>query len=270
MPPHSSGDADAMTSRRILLDRQYADPGKLAARKALWALRPGPSHLGLRLDVLRLAGDETVIDVGCGPGEYLAKLRQRGHTGRLFGMDMSLGMARAAAPRASAVLVGDAVRLPLADAAVDVALAMHMLYHVPDVPRGIAELRRVVRPGGSLLAATNGAEHTIEITETVAAAASGVGGRYGGRHYSFTLENGAALLSASFAEVVLESHRDVVEVPAGPVIEYVASLEPEYCGVRPGKQWEEFLSRASELVTDRVRRYGSFAVTAHTGTFLCR
>lgn len=53
------------------------------------------------------------------------------------------------------ILIQADARLPLGDGGVDVVLAMHMLYHVPDVPAPVAELRRIVKPGGTLLASTN-------------------------------------------------------------------------------------------------------------------
>ncbi len=49
------------------------------------------------------------------------------------------------------------------DASYDVAVAMWMLYHVPDLDRGLGELRRVLRPGGTLVATTNGDEHVAAL-----------------------------------------------------------------------------------------------------------
>jgi ubiquinone/menaquinone biosynthesis C-methylase UbiE len=65
----------------------------------------------------------------------------------------------------------DAQRLPLPDDCVDVAMAMHMLYHVPDVATAISELRRITRPDGIVLASTNSSAHLAEIAALVDAAA---------------------------------------------------------------------------------------------------
>jgi len=263
---------DAITDHGMVRDRLYADPGKLAARQRLWGNRSGPPSAQVRLDLLELTGNETVLDVGCGNGPYLAELRRRGHRGHVLGADLSIGMARAAAPNATGTVVADAAHLPVADATVDAALAMHMLYHVPELPAAIAELRRVVRPGGALLVSTNGSRHIREIATVMDVAARTATGRERVRpHFSFTLETGEALLAAAFADVRCREDREVVRIDSvEPVVDYIASMEPEHCGVRPGTQWSAFLAAATELVAARIRLHGAFNVTSHTGTFVCR
>jgi len=66
-----------------------------------------------------------------------------------------LAAARSRAGSHVFLIAGDAQWLPFADASFDCILAMHMLYHVPDRDLAIAEMRRVLRPGGVLLALTN-------------------------------------------------------------------------------------------------------------------
>ena len=94
------------------------------------------------------------------------------------------------------VLQADAQQIPLAANSVDHALASHMLYHVPDLDRGLAEVRRVLRPGGLFVAVTNGDEHTADLRREA-------GG--GPVVTAFSTENGAAALRRHFAEVVQEN-----------------------------------------------------------------
>jgi cyclopropane fatty-acyl-phospholipid synthase-like methyltransferase len=82
------------------------------------------------LGLARLAGDETVADVGCGNGIYLAGLASRGHSGPTIGVDLSPGMLAAAqrgAP-AAGLTVGDAAALPVAS----YAASMRAADTVPD------------------------------------------------------------------------------------------------------------------------------------------
>ncbi len=133
------------------LYQQYASRERLTARQSLWRMRTGPPLHTVVLDRAGLAGTETILDIGCGPGTDLAELRRRGHTGMIVGLDPSATMAHHANARA-ATAVADAQALPLGDDSVDVVLCLHMLYHVADLHRAVAEVRRVLRPGGTAMA----------------------------------------------------------------------------------------------------------------------
>src|SRR5689334_21638778 len=149
---------DSITSKAVLAD-QYGTTRRLTARQSLWRLRTGPSLPSVVLDRAGLAGTETIVDVGCGNGTYLAELVHRQHTGPVLGLDRSAAMAQRSSAHAPTA-VADAQALPLADDSADVVLCLHMLYHVPNLERAIGELRRVLRPGGAALVTTNGPGHT--------------------------------------------------------------------------------------------------------------
>src|SRR5438132_4537923 len=88
------------------------------------------------------------LDAACGTGRHTAHLVERGH--RVVGVDWSpemLARARAAVPGAR-FEEGDLSRLPLEAASVDLAVCALAYDHVPDVAGPVAELARVVRPGG--------------------------------------------------------------------------------------------------------------------------
>src|SRR5262249_4492959 len=124
------------------------------------------------LELAELDGNERVADVGCGNGLYLGALERAGQRGLVAGLDFSPGMLPAAAERAphASLMIGDAQRLPFPDDSIDVALSMHMLYHVPDRAIAISELRRVVPADGRALVVTNSEQHLSELDDLVAAA----------------------------------------------------------------------------------------------------
>ncbi len=91
-----------------------------------------------------------VLEVGCGTGLVLARIARFAR--RATGVDLSPGMLAHARARGLDVQEGSATALPFPDATFDVTCAFKVLAHVPDVRGAIAEMARVTRPGGTLLA----------------------------------------------------------------------------------------------------------------------
>jgi SAM-dependent methyltransferase len=92
-----------------------------------------------------------VLDAACGTGRYSAYLESRGH--RIIGVDRSpamLAKARRKLPE-SEFREGDLEALPLEPASVDVAVCALAMVHLPEVDKAVAELARVVRPGGRVI-----------------------------------------------------------------------------------------------------------------------
>ena len=113
----------------------------------------------------RLAGDEFLdwlvppegwrwADVGCGNGAFTELLFERAAPARVEGIDPSesqLAFARSRlASRPARFETGDASALPWADDSFDAAVMALVIFFVPDPPKGVAEMARVVRPGGSV------------------------------------------------------------------------------------------------------------------------
>ena len=97
-----------------------------------------------------LGEDQRILDAGCGPGGNGAWLADHG---RVVGVDLSpdaLAFVRAGRPETTPVR-GSLDRLPFATGAFDIAVAITVINCVPDDRTAIAELARVVRPGGAVL-----------------------------------------------------------------------------------------------------------------------
>jgi ubiquinone/menaquinone biosynthesis C-methylase UbiE len=115
---------------------------------------PGRDYKRRLLAALDLRFGQTVLDVGCGPGTDLADLAAAvGVEGAVIGVDRDPGMAAEARRRVAdlarvEVRVGDAHALPLPDGSVDRARTDRVLQHLAQPAQAVAELGRVVRPGG--------------------------------------------------------------------------------------------------------------------------
>lgn len=90
-----------------------------------------------------------LVDVGCGGGLLAPHLAGRGY--RHVGVDLRRSGLEQAAARAALPVQADAARLPLATGAADVVVAGEILEHVTDLAATVAELCRVLRPGGLLV-----------------------------------------------------------------------------------------------------------------------
>jgi arsenite methyltransferase len=106
---------------------------------------------------LAAAPGERILDVGCGPGFYVAELLDEvGERGSVVGLDSSAPMLELARRRTAGrenveFREADAVALPEGDADFDAALSVQVMEYVPDVESALAELWRVLRPGGRIL-----------------------------------------------------------------------------------------------------------------------
>jgi arsenite methyltransferase len=137
-------DFDTEMSRRV--EAIYTTPDVIEQRRLVRQL-------------LALRSGDRVLDIGVGPGFLAAEMAAEvGVGGRVCGIDSSdsmLAIARTRAGQAGSAPIelkpGDANNLPYPDASFDVATATQVLEYVEDLPGALAEIRRVLRPGGRVL-----------------------------------------------------------------------------------------------------------------------
>lgn len=116
-----------------------------------------PSVVGPLLAALGQGPGRSLVDVGGGTGNYSVALAGAGWSPMV--VDHSREMLQRAAVKGLPVAVADASRLPLETAAVDAAILISMLHHVPGWREALAEARRVVRLGGVVAMFAFGREH---------------------------------------------------------------------------------------------------------------
>ncbi|MGW6390724.1 class I SAM-dependent methyltransferase [Streptomyces sp. NPDC055103] len=267
----SSAHEAAVTDRTRLAGSAYNGDRDLAARQSLYRWQTPrydlPGIVAEKLSDVR----GRVVDIGCGNGTFVQRLRQDRPDLSLLGLDIAPGIL-AGIP--GPVAVADATRLPLAAGSVDAALALHMLYHVPDIPQAVRELARVVTREGLVIASTNSGRDKTELDDLWQRAAGDVLGidrgpariSLGAR---FSLEKAPAFLGEEFRRV------EVVELPgvitvrdAEPVIAYLASYRA--WADQHHVPFDATVDRARTLVADHVARHGAYEITSRAGILVCR
>jgi SAM-dependent methyltransferase len=220
------------TDQHYLLTQQYQNAANLNARIQLHA-RFSTNAYGWHLwifDQLKIAPRSRVLELGSGPGRlWTENIARIPNDWDMTLSDFSPGMLEetrrnlAGVGRPFSFEVIDAQSIPFAGASFDALIANHMLYHVPDRPKALSEIRRVLRPGGRFYASTVGAAHLREIGELVRRFDPQI--VFGiGDEASFTLENGAQQLETQFSSVALHRYEDALIVTeAEPLIAYVLS-----------------------------------------------
>jgi SAM-dependent methyltransferase len=264
------GEADnvspVFTDRDALRADAYATTGPLAARLSIYRWQQDRVDLpGLAL--VALAGVKgTVLDAGCGLGTYAERLGAERKDLRVLALDLSAGM--------QPDVVGDVQALPLADASVGGALAIHMLYHVPNIPRAVRELRRVIEPGGVLVVSTNGRKDKLELGRLIADTAGDLTGANievpdpDGR---FTPDD-VAVLQESFDSVTVDvQERETLVPEVEPVVAFVDSMRTwTQPLLPPDVLWEMFLTAVRARVAAEVAAHGAWRLGNQVGILTCR
>ena len=119
---------------------------------------PRIRHVRVILEFFGDLTDKKVLDAGCGKGRFARVLQEQNARARVTGLDISEAMLRGVPPCVGKV-AGVLTALPFAAAAFDCVYATESLEHAVDTGTAVAELCRVLKPGGRLVIIDKNAEH---------------------------------------------------------------------------------------------------------------
>lgn len=258
-----------MEMSRKELGEQYRDAANLHARSAIYRFAtskgsPWPRWVFEQFSG-DLPGDARVLEIGCGDGALWTKNKDRTRASwRVFLCDLSPGMLQAAraAGLPFAAIRADATHLPFPDDSFHVVIANHMLYHIDDRLRALREIRRVLKPGGRLYAATNSDSHISAMKELLE--------RFLGNRspltglIPFSLESGEEQLRPFFSQIEIRRVNGELRVTdPETVVRYVMSMN-ESQELIVGPRFEEL----KQVVRDEIASAGAYVFPTATGTFV--
>ena len=254
-----------------ILREQYKDGSNLSAR---FRLHQGFStnRYGLMrwiLDRIEIPENASVLELGCGTGVLWRGSVKVPRGWRVILTDMSDGMLRetraalAQLGRSFTYMQADAQAIPFRAESFDAVIANHMLYHVPDIPRALAEVRRVLKPSGFCYAATMGLASMREMDQLAARFFSIH--RMTGSAAKFGLESGDAYMRRSFSEVKLERYPDSLAITeAAPLMDYICSMRVRTMIT------DEQIAALRTHVEKEIAAHGEIRMTKDTGMFIAR
>jgi SAM-dependent methyltransferase len=221
----------------------------------------------------RASANARVAELGFGSGWLLEELVSQTNDRAIVGLDLSPGFARQAhalyGDRVD-IVIGDMDRLPFEDRTFDVIATCWTLYFMRDVDVTLVEIKRCLKPGGRLIAATDAPDHEAECGELVAEAIRVALGRDEPEHdvaARFDLESGAAYVERHFPRVRTDRWQGEMVLTDGEDVQHLwPKWEPallpkhEQLAVR-----DAFLTIARE----RFDRDGELRILRRNGAFIC-
>lgn len=269
--------SDCATDPRYLR-YQYADADKLRLRQQTHTLYSEQTthFFDWIMPMIDPQPGDLVLDVGCGSGAYHPLLAK--HNVRIVAIDASQGMLdvvqeqarRQRLPVQSIRVFAEA--LPLHDASCDRVMGNHMLYHVADQLAALREMRRVLKPGGRVILATNAPDsgrRLIDVHMEIARAAgyTPLDQRF---DRGFSLQH-LDLVREVFPSVERRIYHDAFLFPtpepalayyATGIIDMVASLPAD------GRHRARLMPLFEERVREIIEREGVFRVPKSSGCFV--
>jgi SAM-dependent methyltransferase len=202
-----------------LVRQEYASEVGLETRRSVYEHAEGEDAREVAFRAIAAGRPRRVLEVGPGPGELSARIAAE-LAAEVVAVDVSERMVELARARGVDARVGDVQALPFEDGSFDLVVAAWMLYHVPDLDLGLAEIVRVLEPGGRLVAVTNSELH---LDEARAHAGVSMVGRL-----PFNRDNGEEILLRRFEAVERIDVDGWVTFPDGEAIRrYVGSMITE-------------------------------------------
>jgi ubiquinone/menaquinone biosynthesis C-methylase UbiE len=258
------------TDQQFLKTDQYRDSTNLDARLKIHRRFSTNSYGWFNWvfdTLLKLPMDAKILELGCGPAYMWKECANRIPAGWDITLsDLSSGMVDSA--WRNLVTTGrnfkfkemDAQSILNEDEMFDSVIANHMLYHVPDRTKALAEIKRVLKPGGRFIATTVGNLHLQEMNDWLRQVS--LDKSYESMTDSFTLENGLEQLKSFFSHVTLTCYPDNLQVTeVEPIMAYIRST------IRDSELAEDEIAKIRQDLQTELREKGMIFIRKDSGLF---
>jgi len=260
-----------LTDPDSLRTDQYINSSNLYARAGLhqrFSINEVGWHIWV-FDHFILAEGSKILEVGSGPGSlWQQNLNRIQKSWEISLSDISIGMLEEARTALGSTMcyrlaVHDACNIPFPENEFDAVIANHMLYHIPDIPAALKEIKRVLKPDSCLYATTNGPAHLQEIKAWKSLFFPDQDlPEWGTPTLKFSIENGEDLLNQDFKNIKFIAYPDYLLLDqVEPIIRYIRSYN----------KLEDSDPRTTALrayLQKKIKENGSIRITKESGMFV--
>lgn len=240
----------------------YSSESNLLKRKAFANYcRPKIDLVKTLVELLKLGGDEKILDVGCGNGDALIAIRNEyKHRGMLYGVDIAEGILEKAieannkAGTAIKFFPGDARKLKFPDNCFDIVMLKHVLHNVSGYPKAIQECHRVLKDGGKLAIVINSKKTRLIFKKLEPKIAKILGVNFiPDADHNLVLENIPGKLKA-FETMRAKRMTSVLRLTkADPYLNYIDSSR-DFWGKIEEKQWKSALDFSKKYLENILKK----------------
>lgn len=266
---------DHAIDKHYLREHNYKDDKALKIRKALYHFTF--PKIDIKKELMKhLHKGQSILDVGCGNGDFLIFLRKEQFSGKLVGIDISLGIMESGIEQNEkerlniTFKVGDAQQLEFPDEHFDVVLTKHMLYHVPDIQKAVDEVFRCLKKGGTFLATLNSTKTRPKMWAFRLDAAKKLGCKIQQINKRANIENMRPFLSR-FSKVDFYPLRNVIKLKEpDPYLNWFITTK-DYFDPQPDKRaWDAVVEDVRKVIEKEIQQKGVFTDDNMFGLFVCK
>ncbi|MFC0212056.1 methyltransferase domain-containing protein [Paenibacillus chartarius] len=253
---------------------QYQTAARLRTRIDLYdrfSVNPIGWHRWVFDHLLSLPGS-AVLELGGGDGALWTRNLERVPADwKVSFTDLSRGMVAEARSRIGhdrrfTFLTADAQDIPFHDAAFDIVIANNVLYHVRNIPGALAEIRRVLKPGGTFCTSTMSMRHLREV-ELIAAGFDPAVQVLDRVIERFHLDHAPDQLAPYFRQAEVHRYDDELQVTeAQPLIDYILSTPMNARELLSGERLTDF----TRYIKARLQQEGKLIITKDNGIVMGR
>jgi ubiquinone/menaquinone biosynthesis C-methylase UbiE len=251
----------------------YRKSNRLKSRKSLYR-EHGYPKTDIFEDIFnthKLKGNESILDIGCGFGDLIIRLREEGHEGKLHGVDISEGMIEEAKDNSKGLdiqfTVSRAEELPFEKDSFDIIICKHSLYHF-DLQKAIKEIERCLKEKGILIFTLNSySQRSRYYSEKYKSLIS-----KGLNNFNF-LDTGSNLNFEDYHKYFkdfrilkeVKIHRYITLEESTPYVEYMSTFREHWDPIPSEKEWSNVLEVVRHDIDKIIAENGRFEEKASYG-----